>query len=107
MKQSTTIRSPFVCDLTAIAPEQRPAHQALAARLFGELALETRELSKGYTFHFGAEHLVEIASFVANERRCCPFFGFEIAVAPEGGPVTLSITGPAEVKAFIQKELLS
>ena len=104
MKQHT-IQSPFVCDLTAIAPEQRPAHQALAARLFGELASETHELPAGYTFHFAAEHLGKVARFVENERRCCPFFAFEIAVAPEGGPIVPTIAGPEGVKAFIRAEL--
>lgn len=105
MSQNTIVQSPFACDLTAIAPEQRAAHRALSAHLFGELAPETRELPQGYTFLFSAEHLGEVASFVENERRCCPFFAFDIAVAAEGGPIALSITGPEGVKAFIQAEL--
>jgi hypothetical protein len=105
VKARYLIETPFACDMTAIAPAERAAHAALAARLFGELAVETREQPDAYVFRFAAERFAEVARFVDNERRCCPFFAFDLSVAPHGGPLALRIGGPEGVKAFIRAEL--
>jgi hypothetical protein len=105
MAEPATVLSPLACDITAIAPEDRAAHQELAARLLGASAREIRELADGYTIRFSADHFADVAAFVANERLCCPFFAFDMAIAPGRGPIWLRISGPAGVKAFIQAEL--
>ena len=45
----TDRESPFACDMTAIAPEQRGAHIATIERLFRS-AQNMRELPNGYAF---------------------------------------------------------
>jgi len=40
------------------------------------------------------EALAHAARVVDRERRCCPFLRFTLVVAPDGGPVTLDVTGP-------------
>lgn len=45
----TEKQSPFACDMTAIAPEQRGAHIAIIKRLFG-LVQSIREWPDGYAF---------------------------------------------------------
>jgi hypothetical protein len=49
--------------------------------------------------------LAVMAEFVANERLCCPFFGFEIAVERGGGPAWLRITGEGEAKRVLEAEM--
>ncbi len=68
---------------------------------------EIRELSNGYSFRLPNESdvLLKAAEFIALERLCCPFFGFALEVAPEGGSAWLSLTGRDGVKPFIQAEI--
>jgi hypothetical protein len=47
----------------------------------------------------------ELARFLTNERRCCPFLSFDIAIASNGGPVWLHITGPEGTREFLAAEL--
>lgn len=95
----------FACDMTALAPERRAAHQELSWRLFGSLVKEMRELLNGYAFCFGAEHYTLLAEFIAGERLCCPFLTFRLEVAPEHGPLWLELTAHSDVKAFLWREL--
>jgi hypothetical protein len=98
--------SPFVCDMTAIAPASRARHAALIVELFQEVDL-VRELPNGYAFrlHDGISLLMKVAEFIANERLCCPFFGFTLDAEPEGGAFWLQLTGREGVKPFIQAEV--
>ena len=98
--------SPFACDMTAIAPEQRRAHLATIEKLFQSVKA-IRELPDGYAFHLPNESdmLRLAAEFVTLERLCCPFFGFGIEVESEGGAVSLSLTGREGVKPFIMAEI--
>jgi hypothetical protein len=95
---------PLACDMTAIPAERRAGHQALARRLFGTAAQERRELPDGYAWRFAAKHYAELAAFVDDERRCCPFLTFGLTVAPDGGPLWLHLTGGGAIKRFLQAE---
>ena len=99
-------QSPLACDMTAISVEQRPVHLAKSRELFSQIQ-ETRELPDGYEFRFadGADVLRPLVDFVALEKLCCPFLGFEIEVEAESGPVWLRLTGREGVKAFIKEEI--
>ena len=48
---------------------------------------------------------MKVAEFIANERLCCPFFGFTVEIEPEGGALWLHLTGRDGVKPFIQAEV--
>jgi hypothetical protein len=48
---------------------------------------------------------MKVAEFIANERLCCPFFGFTVEVEPQGGALWLHLTGRDGVKSFIQAEV--
>ena len=101
-----TQESPFACDMTAIAPEQRGAHVATIKKLF-HLVRSIRELPNGYAFELLNESdvLLTAAEFIVNERLCCPFFDFALEVERESGPVWLSLTGREGVKPFIMAEV--
>jgi hypothetical protein len=95
----------FCCDMQAMNTVERERYQVLRERL--ERAIEeTKELETGYAFRWRSEavSLVDLAEWVDKERKCCPFFDFEIALARERGPVWLKITGREGVKTFLRME---
>jgi hypothetical protein len=98
--------SPFACDMTAIAADQRDAHLGTINKLF-QAVQSMRELPNGYSFRLPNESyvLLTAAEFIALERRCCPFFGFSLEIEREGGAVWLSLTGREGVKPFILAEI--
>ena len=98
--------SPFACDMTAIAVEERPRHVAAIRAVFGAVEA-VRELPDGYAFRLAndAALLERAAAFIAKERLCCPFFGFALTLEPEGGPLWLHLTGREGVKPFIRAEI--
>ncbi len=105
MEPTATPQVPLACVPAAIPADERPAHFALVGRLFTETVRERRDLPNGLAFRFADDDFEQVARFVANERRCCPFLRFEIAVEPDGGPVRLRMTGPAGTRDFLRAEL--
>jgi hypothetical protein len=99
-------RSPFACDMTAIAADQRDAHLATINKLFRSVE-SLRELPNGYRVRLPNESnvLLTAAKFIALERLCCPFFDFSLEIEGEGGAVWLSLTGREGVKPFIMAEI--
>ncbi|MBA3944625.1 MAG: hypothetical protein H0X37_08700 [Herpetosiphonaceae bacterium] len=93
---------PIACDLMALPVDQRQSHLAGATQLLTTTARETRELPNGYAFRFAADDYPTVTAFIADERRCCPFFTFVLEVAAERGPLWLSITGPDGVKDILR-----
>ena len=102
----TEKESPFACDMTAIAPEQRGAHLDTIEKLFRSVQSK-RELPNGYAFELpnDSDVLITAAQFISLERLCCPFFGFGLEIEREGGSVWLSLTGREGVKPFIMAEI--
>jgi hypothetical protein len=99
---------PIACDLSAIPADERENHIATAPELFKSVT-ESRELPNGYAFRFPAETetVLKIAHYIANERLCCPFFGFTIEVEPGQAGLWLHLTGTPEVKQFMKLEMSS
>jgi hypothetical protein len=105
MSRSAGQSPELACVPSAIPVGERAGHFALARKLFIELAEARTDLPDGYAFRFGADAFESLARFVANERKCCPFMTFELAVAPESGPLWLRMTGPDGTRAVLQAEL--
>jgi hypothetical protein len=97
--------SRFFCDMMALSPEQRTAHQERIGQLFGTLVREIRELDNGYAYRFDGEHYLLLADFITHERLCCPFLCFRLDLAPEQGPLWLQLTAHGNVKPFLREEL--
>jgi hypothetical protein len=90
----------LVCNLDALTPPERARSAALRQAL-RTATLERAELSDGYAFRLSGEaSLAGVAAWIALERRCCPFFRFQLDVEGETGPVWLRLTG-AGVKEFL------
>src|SRR5439155_17494210 len=53
------------------------------------------ELPDGYAFRFPGsdEWATKLLYFVLEERKCCPFFVFEIRFDPQEGPIWLHLRG--------------
>jgi hypothetical protein len=95
---------PLACVPDALATHERPAHFALLARLFSEAVRERRELPDGAAFRFDAAAFDDVARFVANERRCCPFLTFTLELTSDG-PLWLRLAGPPGTRDFLEAEL--
>ena len=93
----------FACDLRAMTKDERAQHAVLAAELFAAIE-ERRELADGYAFKLPAARWLDAARWAALEKKCCPFFAFELRAAADGGPLWLEITGRPGAKAFMKEE---
>jgi len=97
---------PIICDLTAIPADVREQHVLNSPRIF-QAALEVRELPNGYAFRLPNEPgmWLALANFVEHERRCCPFWRFELTVEPQHGPLWLELTGAEGAKELLTTTL--
>jgi hypothetical protein len=91
---------PIACTLTPEAIRTRRAEllPGLLART------ESREaLPEGYRLRFatGENVLTAIAQTIDAERQCCRFLQFLVTVEPDGGPISLDITGPPGTREFL------
>ena len=82
---------------------------ALAARregLLSELLQRARaheELADGHRLSFApaGDTLALIMKTVEAERQCCRFLRFQITVEPDGGLVSVELTGPSGTREFL------
>lgn len=97
-----TAAMPVACGLDAEELAARSA--ALRDELFRHV-LERQELPDGVRFRFPGSDAFrdKLLAFVVAERTCCAFFRIELAFEPGLGPIWLTLTGPAGVKAFVQQ----
>jgi hypothetical protein len=93
----------FACNMHALNKAERARHHELSQTLF-KAVVEKAELPNGYGFRLAAKDLSTAAEWVGLESRCCPFFGFELELARDQGPLWLRITGAEGVKTFIRAE---
>ena len=80
------------------------------ADLFAGLASEAdtvEELDDGLALVFQSSDAVAARLFdlVLAERRCCPFFRFELVFEADQGPVRLHLRGPAGTKTLLRQLL--
>jgi hypothetical protein len=96
----------FACNMKALSPAERARHGDNTHRL-KTAVVETQEAERGLRFRFSDERmdLMALAEWVRLERRCCPFFTFNIEVEGDGGPTWLTLSGPSGVKDFIRLEI--
>jgi len=93
----------FACNMSALTKAERARYQEVAMTLLRAIT-EKREISNGYEFRLPARALIIAAEWVSLERRCCPFFSFELAQTRDGGPLWLRVTGSEGIKSFIRAE---
>jgi len=61
------------------------------------------ELADGYIFYFNDEGEManKVLDFLKFEKKCCPFFKFDLSILPFQGGMALKISGSTQVKSFI------
>ena len=104
-EQATVEASSFYCNLKALSVKERARHMLLTLEI-ERARVETIELGNGFAFRFqdGTISLAELAEWVSAERKCCPFFDFEIELQGNNGPLWLKLRGKDGVKAFMRSE---
>ena len=95
----------FGCNRGALNERERSRHEALSQALLASVQ-EHRELADGYAFRFPAETLVSAAEWVSLERKCCPFFTFELIFEENEGPIQMRLRGAEGVRDFIKAGML-
>lgn len=97
--------SGLYCNAKALNKTERERYNQLTHK-FRQARIETKELSDGYEFRLNSEtvSITELAEWISAERKCCPFFGFEIELQRNNGPLWLKLRGADGVKAFIRGE---
>jgi hypothetical protein len=100
--------APIACDLSVFGQSERVEHMALARSLWKQ-AKQIIEHKDGFTFVFEAMPILEnqVAHWVNDERKCCPFFSFEVVHERESSTLRLRITGPDGAKEILAIELKS
>jgi len=93
----------YACNMAALTRTERATHHQLSQRLLGAVE-ERRELRNGYAFRLPAKTFMTAAQWVALERRCCPFFTFQLELARDAGPLWLKVMGSQGIKEFIRAE---
>jgi hypothetical protein len=68
-----------------------------------------QELEDGYAFQFPGESewIERVVAFIAEERKCCPFFTFELRYEPNMGPIWLCLRGSEEIKVILHDQWLT
>lgn len=103
---TTPVQGGFIaCNLAAIPTAERDEHIARAKQLLFTEIGERYELPNGTAWRLPIAQYADLARFIDNERRCCPFFTFELEVRPQREAIWLRITGSETVAAFLQNGL--
>jgi hypothetical protein len=95
-------RQPVACVLDALTAEQRARLEELLGVLRGMLS-DVEETATGFRARLGGISLIDIAEWIALERRCCPFVRFTLEV--EGDETIVAVSGPEGTKAIFAAEL--
>jgi hypothetical protein len=91
---------PIVCSLTPEALDAR--RQGFLSRLLQQSS-HRELLPDGLRLRFAPsrETLSTITEAVEAERHCCRFLRFIITVEPDGGQITLDLTGSQGTREFV------
>ena len=98
---STDTSGLLVCKLTGAELQKRKA--ALQKEIFTEVE-GSEEVENGYVFHFRDEgnFIEKLADFLLAEKKCCPFFQFDLSIKANNAGISLKVSGPPEAKAMIR-----
>ena len=98
--------TPIACDLTVFSISERMEHLALAKSLLQQVS-ELVEHNDGFTFVFDkSPHLeLQVVNWVSKDKRCCPFFSFELSSTNTPPLLNLKISGPDGAKEILRTAL--
>jgi arsenate reductase len=96
--------SPVVaCNRNAFTPEQAARHRTLVDTLRVRVRA-VRDVADGWEYELpsDADTCLAAMEFATLERLCCPFLTFGLGLEPQGGPFTLTLTGPGGTKEILE-----
>jgi hypothetical protein len=98
--------APIACDLTVFSLSERLKHIVLAKSLV-QRTKQIIEHHDGFTLVFEQSPLLEtqVANWIGKEKRCCPFFSFELSKTETPPLLNLKITGPDGAKEILRSGL--
>lgn len=95
------------CNMDVFTPAERENHIRTTTQLF-QTVQGIYEAENGFEFIFptpdGSENITQLAEFIYNERRCCPFLEFTLKITPNDKPISLLLTGPEGTQEFLRAE---
>jgi hypothetical protein len=93
---------PLACNLKAFTAAERAEWNTRVKQVLSSVT-GVKDLSDGYTFEIDTRKtpFLDVARWVELERKCCPFFVFELGMRGENGNVWLNLRGGKGVKEFI------
>jgi hypothetical protein len=91
---------PILCALT---PEAIRAGRAGLLPGLADRATSREAMADGYrlTFAASSDTLQQITRVIDAERQCCHWLRFALDVPPAGGPIVLTLSGPAGAQEFL------
>ena len=91
--------------MRAINKTERDRYRQITEELT-KARTETNELPDGFAFQLKREavSLPDLGEWISYERRCCPFFDFEVELQRDNGPLWLKLRGGDGAKQFIRSE---
>ncbi len=96
------LRVSIACTLTSAELQSRGAEllPRLVARAVGRVPV-----TDGFRWAFTPTEglLAELARVIDAERQCCRFLRFTVAAEPDGGPISLEVTGPPGTAQFLEQ----
>ena len=97
--------APLACNLKAFTPAERADWRKQLDHVMAAVST-ARELPDGYSFRVDTHRAssIDVARWIELERKCCPFFSFELSVRGEDGDLWLNLRGGAGVKEFIAED---
>jgi hypothetical protein len=97
---------PLACNMNAFNAQQRVRYGELKRALFPRAAQITfLENGLEISHEADARTILELAEFATLERLCCPFFTFNLEIAPNQAGSKLTLTGPEGTATFLRHEL--
>lgn len=102
---------PIACNLSVFSPEELEAHVSLALELLFQRPKHTQELPDGFLLEYEGSNalFMDLARFVYNEHRCCPWESFAIEMEPflpdSQGTLRLRYTAGVEGKPILAEAL--
>src|SRR5260370_33849178 len=90
----------FACNMKAMSPEERKRQSEILSPGLRTSKLSSKELADGYEFQFSSDAKTYrlLVEWIGNERRCCPFFDFDLLIGDASAPMSLKMPHPAAVK---------
>jgi hypothetical protein len=96
---------PLACNLKAFDTAERADWRKRIDQVMLSVSA-VRELSDGYSLQIDPRRasFLDVAHWIDLERKCCPFFVFELGLDGGDGTVRLNLRGREGVKQFIASD---